>query len=328
MSPHRTTRRELLLAGAAALTLPGAARAQGTAYPNKSVRLIVPYPPGGATDVVARTVAGKLQDLWAQTVLVENKAGASGVIGNDFVAKSAPDGYTVLAAITALIQQPPMMKSLPYNPFRDLAPVSELVRSTTVFCVPGDSPANTLAEFVALAKANPKKFNYGSFGAGSSSHIMGALFAMQAGLDLAHVPYKGSAPLMTDLMGGQITSAFVDTTTATPHLKSGKFKVLATAGTQRNRNVPAAPVFQELGYHSFGWYGWVSLFVPAATPAPIVSRISADAARVLRMPDVIARLEGLALAPVGSNPEEFARSLREDANLFEKIIKDAKISLE
>jgi tripartite-type tricarboxylate transporter receptor subunit TctC len=134
--------------------------------------------------------------------------------------------------------------------------------------------------------------------------------------------------MMTDLMGGQITSAFVDTTTATPHLKSGKFKVLATAGTQRNRNVPAAPVFQELGYHSFGWYGWVSLFVPAATPAPIVSRISADAARVLRMPDVIARLEGLALAPVGSNPEEFARSLREDANLFEKIIKDAKISLE
>ena len=328
MRQHKLSRRQALLAAAALASGPRLLRAQGAAYPTRAVRLIVPYPPGGATDVVARTVAGKLQEIWGQTVVVENKAGASGVIGNDLVAKAPPDGYTVLAAITALIQQPPMMKSLPYDPFRDLVPVSELVRSTTLFCVPADSPAGSVAEFVALAKANPKKFNYGSFGAGSSSHIMGALFAMQAGLDLAHVPYKGSAPLLNDLMGAQVASAFIDTTTATPQLKSGRFKVLATAGTQRNRNVPAAPTFQELGYHSFGWYGWVSLFMPAGTPTPIVGRLAADVARVLRMPDVIARLEGLALVPVGSSPEEFSRSLREDAKLFEKIITEAKITLE
>ena len=325
--PARPSRRAAILAAGTLLTLPGALRAQ-PAYPARPVRMIVPYPPGGATDVVARTVAAKLQEIWGQTVLVENKAGASGVIGNDFVAKAVPDGYTILVAITALIQQPPMMKNLPYDPLKDLAPVSELVRSGNLFCVPAAVPAASLAEFVALAKANPKKYSYGTFGAGSSAHIHGALLNMQAGLDLTHVPYKGSAPLLTDLMGGQIASAFIDATTASPQLKSGKFRVLAATGSQRNRATPEVPTFKELGYQSFDWYGWVGLFVPAATPPAFTARVAADAARVMRMPDVVTRLEGLGLVAVGNSPEEYGRSLRSDAALFERVIKDANIVLE
>ena len=151
---------------------------------------------------------------------------------------------------------------------------------------------------------------------------------MQAGLDLTHVPYKGSAPLLTDLMGGQIASAFIDATTASPQLKSGKFRVLAVTGSQRNRAAPDIPTFRELGYHSFDWYGWVGLFVPAATPPAFAARVAADAARVMRMPDVVARLEGLGLVTVGNSPEEYGRSLRRDAALFERVIRDAGITLE
>ncbi|HEU0199968.1 MAG TPA: tripartite tricarboxylate transporter substrate binding protein, partial [Burkholderiaceae bacterium] len=260
--------------------------------------------------------------------IVDNKPGASGTIGNAAVAKAAPDGYTVLLGITAIVQAPPLMPNLPYDVLKDLQPVTEVARASSVFAVPTDSPAANLKDFVALVKANPSKYNFGSYGAGTSSHIQGALLNLQAGLDMAHVPYKGAAPLVNDLLGGQLTAAFIDSATASPHLKSGKFKVLAVTGANRNKLLPDVPTFQELGYHSFEPYGWFGLFMPAGVPADVLKKFSAEAMRVLRMPDIVARIEAMGLTPVGNTPEEFARTVKNDAALYAKIIKDTKITLQ
>jgi tripartite-type tricarboxylate transporter receptor subunit TctC len=225
----------------------------------------VPYPAGGATDTLARTIAQKLQEAWGQPALVENKPGASGTIGNQFVARAPADGQTILIAITALIQQPLLMDKLPYDPLADLVPVTQIARSPSLFAVPLDSPAKSLKEFVAMVKANPHKYNYGTYGAGTSSHIQGSLLNMQAGLDLVHVPFQGAAPLVTNLVGGQLASAFIDSATARPQLKS--IRPLAVTGTQRMRGLPDVPTFAELGYHSFDPYGWFGVFVPDPAPA-------------------------------------------------------------
>jgi tripartite-type tricarboxylate transporter receptor subunit TctC len=319
--------RALLLSVTAALFATGAA-AQGTNYPNQTIKIVVPYPAGGATDSLARMIAAKLHEAWGQTVIVDNKPGASGTIGNAAVAKAAPDGYTVLLGITAIVQAPPLMPNLPYDVLKDLQPVTEVARASSVFAVPTESPAGNLKEFIALVKANPSKYNFGSYGAGTSSHIQGALLNLQAGLDMTHVPYKGAAPLVNDLLGGQLTAAFVDSATASPHLKSGKFKVLAVTGANRNKLLPDVPTFQELGYHSFEPYGWFGLFMPAGVPADVLKKFSAEVMRVLRTPDVVARIEALGLTPVGNTPEEFARTVKNDAALYARIIKDTKITLQ
>ncbi|HEU0199815.1 MAG TPA: tripartite tricarboxylate transporter substrate binding protein [Burkholderiaceae bacterium] len=317
----------LLLGATAGLFATGAA-AQSTSYPHQMIKIVVPYPAGGATDSLARMIATKLHEAWGQSVIVDNKPGASGTIGNAAVAKAAPDGYTVLLGITAIVQAPPLMPNLPYDVLKDLQPVTEVARASSVFAVPTDSPAANLKDFVALVKANPSKYNFGSYGAGTSSHIQGALLNLQAGLDMAHVPYKGAAPLVNDLLGGQLTAAFVDSATASPHLKSGKFKVLAVTGANRNKLLPDVPTFQELGYHSFEPYGWFGLFMPAGVPADVLKKFSAEAMRVLGMPDVVARIEAMGLTPVGNTPEEFARTVKNDAALYAKIIKDTKITLQ
>ena len=312
--------------GALALLAPLAALAQPPQpYPSQPIKFIVPYPAGGATDTLARTVGQKLSEAWGQPVLVENKAGAAGTIGNNIVAKAPADGYTVLMAITALIQQPPLWDKLPYDPLKDLAPVTIIARSPSMFAVPLDSPAKSLKEFVALAKANPGKLSYGSYGAGTSSHIQGSLLNLQAGLDLTHVPFNGSAPLVTNLVGGQVPSAFVDSASIRPHLKS--IRPLAVTGTQRMPGLPDVPTFAELGYHSFDPYGWFGLLLPAATPAPVVQKLSAEVNRILRLPDVSTKIEALGLQVGGGTPEELQKTMRSDAAIYAKIIKDANIRL-
>jgi len=327
------TRRRLaawLLAGttAASLTLVhGLARAQAQpqAYPSQPIKLIVPYPAGGATDILARTVAQKLQESLGQPAIVENRPGAAGTLGNNAVAKAAPDGTTLLVAITALIQQPSLMDKLPYDALKDFAPVSMIARSPSMLAVPLDSPAKSLAEFVALMKANPGEHNFGSYGAGTSSHIQGALLNMQAGLDLVHVPFQGAAPLITNLIGGQLSAAFVDSASARAHLT--KFRPLAVTGTARIPGMPDVPSFVELGYHSFDPYGWFGLLAPAGTPEPIVRKLSEEMNRILRLPDVTARIESLGLQPAPNKPEEFQAVMRHDAGLYAKIIKEANIRL-
>ena len=316
--------RRLCLAAGAAVALSGPAFAQGS-YPSQPLKLVVPYPAGGATDTLARTIAQKLGEAWGQTALVENKTGAGGTIGNQFVVKAPADGHTILIAITALIQQPALMDKLPYDPLADLAPVTQIARSPSLFAVPLDSPAKSLKDFITMVKANPGKYNFGTYGAGTSAHIQGSLLNMQAGMDLVHVPFAGSAPLVTNLVGGQVTSAFVDSASARPHFKS--MRALAVTGTQRMRGLPDVPTFLELGYHSFDPYGWFGVFVPAKTPPAVVQKLSAEINRILRLPEVTAKIEALGLEVGGGKPEEFQKIVRDDAAVYAKIIKDANIRL-
>lgn len=317
-------RKRILAALALSLLAVGPAVAQTAAYPAQQIKLIVPYPAGGATDILARMMGQKLSEAWNVPVVVENKPGAGGTIGNNLVAKANPDGYTVLVAITAIIQQPTLM-TLPYDPLKDFAPVTQIAKSPSMFVVPLTSPYQTLKDYVAAVKAKPGTFNYGTYGAGTSSHIQGSLLNLQAGLDQVMVPFQGSAPLMNNLLGGQLTSAFVDSASARAHIKS--FRPLAVTGTQRLPLLPDVPSFKELGYHSFDPYGWFGLMLPAATPAPIVQKFSDEAMRILRLPDVVAKVEGLGLWVGGGKPDEFAQILRSDAAIYAKIIRDANIKL-
>jgi tripartite-type tricarboxylate transporter receptor subunit TctC len=259
-------------------------------------------------------------------VIVENKPGASGLIGNDLVAKAPPDGHTVLLGITAIVQLPAMKARMPYDVMKDLQPLALVASTNSIFAVPSSVPAGTLKEFVALVKSQPGKLNYGSYGVGTSSHIQGSLLNMQARLDLTHVPYKGAAPLLQDLRGGQVSSAFIDMATAQPHLAS--FKVLAVTGAQRNKVLPDVPTFAEQGFHSFEPVGWFGLFMPAGVPEPVAKKFAAEARRILRLPDVTARIETLGMTPGTLTTEEFSRTMRSDAQVYARIIKDANITLD
>jgi tripartite-type tricarboxylate transporter receptor subunit TctC len=322
---HPSRIRRACAFAALALLAPVGAMAQSAPYPSQPIKLVVPYPAGGATDTLARTVGQKLSEAWNQPVVVDNKVGAAGTIGNGLVAKAPADGYTVLIGITALIQQQSLMDKLTYDPLKDFAAVTLIARSPSMFAVPNDSPAKTLKEFIALAKANPGKYSYGTYGAGTSAHIQGSLLNMQAGLDLTHVPFNGAAPLVTNLVGGQLPSAFIDSASARPHLKS--IRPLAVTGTQRMQGLPDVPTFKELGYHSFDPYGWFGVFVPAATPQPIVQKLSDEINKILRMPDVTAKIEALGLQVAGGKPDEVQKVLHTDAAIYAKIIKEANIKL-
>ena len=286
-SQRRTWLAAALTLGALALA-PLSAWAQ--AYPAKPIRVIVPYAPGGATDILGRMVGAKLQESWGQTVIVENRPGASGVLGNDLVAKSAPDGYTVLLGITAIVQSATLMK-LPYDPYKDLIPVTQLAVSTSLLAVPAATPVKSMAEYVALIKSQPGKHGYGSYGNGTSAHIQGELFKSQAGVDMAHVPYKGSAPMLNDLLGSQLSAAFLDVGSSRGQLKAGSLKALAVTGTERLKMLPDVPTFAELGYKNFEPRGWFGYFLPAGTPAPVVAKLAAELARIIHLPDVSARID-------------------------------------
>ncbi len=319
------TRRALVgaLASAPLAAGPFAAWAQ-----QQPIRIIVPYPAGGATDMLGRLVAMHVQSAWNTNVVVENKPGASGTIGGDMVAKAAPDGLTVLMSIVALVQLPWMTSKIPFDPQEDLVPVIEVARSSSMLCVPSSMPVKNVKEFIALMKANPGKHSFGSYGIGTSAHIQGSLLNMQAGLDLVHVPYKGSAPLVTDMLGGQLSSAFIDAATLTPHLKTGKIRVLAVTGSRRNQVVPEVMTMAEHGYKDFEPYGWFGMFMPAGTPRDVVAKFNAEAARALHAPEATARIQALGLSVVGNSPQEFERTVRDDAALYGRIIRAANIRLD
>jgi tripartite-type tricarboxylate transporter receptor subunit TctC len=319
----------LFAAALAALLFAPQLQAQDAgSYPSRPIKFIVPYAAGGITDTVARLIGTKLTETWKQPVIVENRLGAGGLIGNEAVAKAPGDGYTVLIGITQIIQAPSLYKKLNYDVFTELTPLSLLTYSYNLFLLPAASPANNLKEFVALVKANPGKYNFGSFGAATSAHLHGELLNSVAGLDLAHTPYKGAAPLLNDLLGNHVSAGFVDLATAQPHLSSGKLKVLAITGPRRSRLLPEVATFGEQGYPGFEPVGWSASFIPASTPKPIIAKLAGEINRIMHLPDVLAKLDSIGAEAVGNSPEEFATVIRTDFPKWAKMIKDAKVSLD
>ena len=317
----------LLPALMAGLALGGLAQAPAYAqapYPSQMIHLIVPYPAGGATDSLARMYAQKLQASWQQAVVVENKPGAGGTIGANQVAKAAPDGYNVLFSITALIQQPTLMK-LPYDPLKDFTPVSRFALSSSVLAVAPTLPVKDLREFVALVKSQPGQHSYGTYGPGTSSHLQGELFNMQAHTDLTHIPYQGAAPLISAMLGGQLSSAFLDAGSSRQHLS--KFRLIGVTGTERVSWLPDVPTLKEQGFNSFEPIGWFGILLPPGAPRPLVDKLNAETLRILRLPDVREKIEAMGLTPSGESPESFAQVMKSDAEVYARIIRDAKISI-
>ena len=302
--------------------------ASAQTYPDRRITFVVPYPPGGATDVTARLLATKLAESWKQTVVVENKSGGGGVVGNDYVAKAAPDGYTVLVAITQIIQAPNLGAKLPYDVFKDLAPVTQAAISTIVFTVPDQQPEKSMKDFIAAVKSNPGKYSYGSFGNATTSHLYGELLKKNTGIDMTHVPYRGSAPLTNDLIGGQVNGAFVDLTTASPQLNAGKLRGLAVGGEKRNPLVPDLPTLGELGYPGFEAEGWIGVFVPAGTPKDIVKKLDDELSRIIKSPEGAEKIKAVSLVPVGEGAEAFAAVLRKDFERWGKVSNTAGVKAE
>lgn len=319
-----------ILAISAALLCPSVliSSALAQTYPERRITFVVPYPPGGATDVTARLLATKLAEAWKQTVVVENKSGGGGIVGNDFVAKAEPDGYTVLIAITQIIQAPNLGARLPYDVFKELTPVTQVAISTIVFTVPDQQPEKSFKEFITAAKANPGKLSYGSFGNATTSHLYGELLKKNAGIDMTHVPYRGSAPLTNDLIGGQVNAAFVDLTTASPQLNAGKIRPLAVGGEKRNSLVPNIPTLAELGYPGFEAEGWIGVFVPAGTPKDIVKKLDDELSRIIKSPEGTEKIKTVSMVPVGDGAEAFAAVLRKDYERWGNVARTAGVKAE
>ncbi|KQP46152.1 tripartite tricarboxylate transporter substrate binding protein [Pseudorhodoferax sp. Leaf274] len=325
---HETeiTRRQAL--AFTALAVAGVPALAQQDFPNKPLRMVVPYAPGGGTDTIGRLLATKLGENWKATVVVENKPGAGGVIGNDMAAKAPADGYTILMAITVMVQHPAMMPKLPYDLLKDFAPLAVAARSADLLLVHRDVPANTVEEFVRLAKADPRTYALGSYGNGTSGHIHAAMLNSQAALDLSIAHYKGAGPLMADLLGGQIKAAFLDSTTAAAQVNGGRVKVLGVTGARRSPLAPNAPTFTELGYKSFEPYGWFALFTQAGTPPAITRKLSDEFIAILAQPEVRKRLEELGLLPGGEPVAEFAKEMRRDLDIWGKVIREANIKID
>jgi tripartite-type tricarboxylate transporter receptor subunit TctC len=243
------------------------------------------------------------------------------VVGNDFVAKAAPDGYTVLVAITQIIQAPSLVAKLPYDVFKDLAPVTQVGLSTIVLTVPEAQPIKSVKELIDHAKANPGKVPYGSFGNATTSHLYGELLKKNAGIDMTHIPYRGAAPLVNDLLNNTVTTGFVDLTTAGAQIAAGKVRALAIGGEKRRTQLPNVPTLAELGFPGFEAEGWVGIFVPAATPKDIVAKLSAELARIIASPEGVAGLEAVSLMPVGGTAEAFEAALRRDSARWADVVK-------
>ncbi len=304
----------------------GAAQAQDS-WPSKPLRIVVPYPAGGGTDTIARLIGTQLSQRLGQSVVIENKPGASGILGNDTVAKAPGDGYTVLMGITTVVQIPALYKKVPYK-LTDLAPVSQIARSADLLMVPRSTGITTLEQFVQRARAEPGKFNYGSYGNATSSHMNGERFKQKAGIDITHVPYQGSGPEVAALLGGQLTLAFVDATAAYPHIHSDKVNVLAITGAQRHPALPQVLTMTEAGYPGLEANGWFAMFVPGTTPKPIVDRLGAEVSTIVKSSELNKRLTDMGLIPVGSLPDEFKAQIDKDALHWKAVAEAARISMD
>ncbi|HUQ74130.1 MAG TPA: tripartite tricarboxylate transporter substrate binding protein [Burkholderiales bacterium] len=308
------------------LLLMGSSAAMAQAYPSKTVKFVMPAAAGSSPDRVSRLLAEKLGVLWNAPVIVENRPGATGTVGSEYVMRSAPDGHTALFAFTSVIQAPALMPKVPYDIEKDFAAVSLVAYAAVALAVRADSPYRTLADLLAAARNPAAPLAYGTFGAGSTYHIYGETLARAAKAHMVMVPYKGEALAMTDLLGGQIPSTWASIGLASPHVQSGRVRALAVAHTRRSPALPDVPTFTELGYPQLGTVSWFGVLVPAATPRAVVEKLSADINRVMALPEVAEPLARIGIEPAGTTPERFAEVLRVDAPKWRQMIQDAGIT--
>jgi tripartite-type tricarboxylate transporter receptor subunit TctC len=315
------------LAAALALAL-SAAGAQAQDYPNRSIRMIVPYPPGGGTDVVARILNEKLAPELGQPIVIDNKGGAGGSVGTELAAKATPDGYTILLTLSSHTINPKLFPKLGYDVERDFIPVSLAALIPQIVVANPSVPANNVAELVALLKANPGKYNYASVGIGSPGHIAGELFKLKTGVQMTHVPYKGGGPAVTDTIGGQVQLLFVSMPAALQFVKQGRLKALAVTSAKRSASAPDVPTIIENGGPDVVVDSWYGVLVPAKTPAPAVARLNAAMTKVLAMPDVREKLFAQGAEAVSNSSAEFEAIIRDELKKWEYVIREAKITPE
>jgi tripartite-type tricarboxylate transporter receptor subunit TctC len=307
------------------IVLSGSVLAQ--AYPSRPVRFIVPFPPGGATDIIARVLGQKMGEAWSQPVVVENRAGAAGAIGSDAVAKAAPDGYTILMGTTSThAVNPAINPQLPYNNLTDFSPVTLVATFPNVLVAHPDT-ARSLEELVAKLKANPGKYNFGSSGAGSSTHLTGELFKLMTATDINHIPYKGTGPLLNDTVAGTVSFAFDQITGVMPFVASGRLRALGVTSLGRNPALPDVPAVAE-ALPGFEAMAWVGVFAPAKTPGALTGKMQTEIRRILALPDVAQRMKEFGATPVGDTPAQFADFVAKDTGKWRSLVSSAKIKIE
>jgi tripartite-type tricarboxylate transporter receptor subunit TctC len=316
------------LAGLTGLTASAVAQDTAASYPAKPIRLVVGYAPGGPTDIIARILATKMQEQWGQPVVVENRPGAGSNLAAEAVQRADPDGYTLLIGTIANANNMSLYKNVKYDIQRDFVAVSQVMSAPSVLVVSPSLPVQDLKELVAMAKAKPGVLTYASSGAGGSPHLAGELFCLRADVRMVHVPYKGGAPALADVISGQVNLGFKTALTAVPAIKSGRLRPIAVAANKRLAQLPEVPTLAELGIPDLEVSSWNGVFAPARTPTPVVNKLAQEVARVVALPDVRERLLTQAAEPVGSSPEEFRAYVRSEVERWGQVARAAKISLD
>ncbi|HEX2824773.1 MAG TPA: tripartite tricarboxylate transporter substrate binding protein [Burkholderiales bacterium] len=303
--------------------------AQAQSYPSKPIRLVVGFPAGGPTDIVSRTIAPKMTEALGQTVIVDNRGGAGGVIATEQVAKSPADGYTLLmGTIGGIAVAMSLNPNRGYDTLRDFAPVTQAVTVTNILVVHPSVPAKNVKELLAIARSKPGRLNYASSGNGTVTHLAGELFKLLGKVDITHVPFKGGAPALTALISGEVDLSYENSLVVTPHVRAGKVKALAVTGLKRSQLLPELPTIAESGLPGYNASGWYGLFVPAQTPRAIVTRLNQEAVKALRMPDVVKTLSSQGAEPIGNSPEEFSAFVKSEIDKWAKLVKVAKLKID
>ncbi|MFM9924459.1 tripartite tricarboxylate transporter substrate binding protein [Variovorax sp. H27-G14] len=305
-----------------------AAQAQPSAFPRKAVTIVVPYPAGGSADALIRPVAEKLSRIWGQPVVVDNRTGANGIIATQAVMRAEPDGHTILLHLTGFIQNASLYRKLPYDPFKDLVPVTQLGTQPMGLAVGPASPYTSVSALAAGLKAHAGDVSFGSFGIGSTGHIFGELLKQNMGVQMPHVAYRGEGPMLIDLISGRVSVAFVSSATAAVRQKDQTLRILAVTGPHRLASMQQVPTLSEAGMKGYDLVGWYGFFLPKNTPAAVAERIAADTRTVLAQPDIVQRMRELEIEPSGTSPADFAKLLRSDYAKWDGLIKQFKIELE
>jgi len=292
-------------------------------YPSKPIRLVVPFGAGGTTDVLARAIGQRLTEAWGQPVVVENRPGAGGNIGTESVAKSAADGYTMLLISVGFASNPALYSKLPFDPIKDFAPVTLVATTQNVLIVHPSVPARSARELIQLAKSRPGQLNFGSSGTGTSQHLAGELFKSMAGVQMQHVPYRGSAPALTALIGGEVSLMFNNLLTALPHVKAGRLRALAVTSAERSPAAPEIPTMAESGLPGYDVSTWYGLLVPAGTPKEIVARLNAEVVRILNLPELKERLRSQGADVIPSTPDQFAAHIRQEMVKWAQVVRQS-----